>query len=57
LSLSKPIMVLLITSDKEQFIVDKDIAEHSAMIKATLERKLYLVYLVIRHRHFYTMAS
>jgi len=30
-------MVLLITSDNEQFIVDKDIAEHSAMIKATLE--------------------
>ena len=51
MSLSKPIMVLLITADNEQFIVDKDIAEHSAMIKATLERKLYLVYLVIRHRH------
>ena len=44
-------MVLLITADNEQFIVDKDIAEHSAMIKATLEGKLYLVYLVIRHRH------
>jgi len=30
-------MVVLVTSDNEQFIVDKDVAERSAMIKATLD--------------------
>lgn len=32
-------MVLLVTSDNEQFVVDKDVAECSAMIKTTLDRK------------------
>jgi hypothetical protein len=36
---SKPAMVVLVTSDNEQFIVDKDVAERSAMIKATLDGK------------------
>lgn len=36
---SKPTMVLLVTSDNEQFVVDKDVAERSAMIKSTLDRK------------------
>ena len=36
---SKLTMVLLITSDNEQFVVDKDVAERSAMIRSTLDRK------------------
>ena len=36
---SEPTMVLLVTSDNEQFVVDKDVAERSAMIKSTLDRK------------------
>jgi len=30
-------MVLLVSSDNEQFVVDKDVAERSAMIKSTLD--------------------
>jgi hypothetical protein len=41
---SKPAMVVLVTSDNEQFIVDKDVAERSAMIKATLDGKSLFKY-------------
>ena len=37
-------MVLLITSDNEQIAVDRDIAERSAMIKATLDGKPYVLF-------------
>jgi hypothetical protein len=30
-------MVLLVTSDNEQFVVDKDVAERSVLIKNMLE--------------------
>jgi S-phase kinase-associated protein 1 len=33
-------MVLLVTSDNEQFVVDKDVAERSVLIKNMLEGKL-----------------
>ena len=42
-------MVLLITSDNEQIAVDRDIAERSAMIRATLEGKPNLIHPVSRH--------
>jgi len=32
-------MVLLVSSDSEQFVVDKDVAERSALIKKMLEGK------------------
>ena len=32
-------MVLLVSSDNEQFVVDKDVAERSALIKKMLEGK------------------
>ena len=32
-----PTMVLLVTSDNEQFVVDKDVAERSVLIKNMLE--------------------
>jgi len=32
-------MVLLVTSDNEQFVVDKDVAERSVFIKKSLEGK------------------
>jgi len=32
-------MVLLVSSDNEQFVVDKDVAERSALIKSMLEGK------------------
>ena len=32
-------MVLLVTSDNEQFVVDKDVAERSVLIKHMLEGK------------------
>ena len=32
-------MVLLVTSDNKQFVVDKDVAERSALIKKMLEGK------------------
>lgn len=32
-------MVLLVTSDNEQFVVDKDVAERSVLIKNMLEGK------------------
>lgn len=32
-------MVLLVSSDNEQFIVDKEVAERSALIKTMLEGK------------------
>ena len=37
-------MVLLVTSDNEQFVVDKEVAERSVLIKNMLEGKspLYL---------------
>jgi len=34
---SKLIMVLLVTSDNEQFVVEKDVAERSVLIKNMLE--------------------
>jgi hypothetical protein len=37
-------MVVLVTSGNEQFIVDKDVAERSAMIKATLDGKSYVLF-------------
>jgi len=33
-------MVLLVTSDNEQFVVEKDVAERSVLIKNMLEGKL-----------------
>jgi hypothetical protein len=36
-------MVLLIASDNEQIAVDRDIAEISPVIKASLDGKAYLV--------------
>jgi hypothetical protein len=35
-------MVLLVTSDNEQFVVDKDVAQHSALLKPFAESKSYL---------------
>ena len=35
----QPTMVLLVTSDNEQFVVDKDVAERSVLIKNMLEGK------------------
>lgn len=32
-------MVLLVTSDNEQFVVDKDVAERSTLLKPMLEGK------------------
>ena len=37
LSPSNLIMVLLVTSDNEQFVVEKDVAERSVLIKNMLE--------------------
>lgn len=34
-------MVLLVTSDNEQFVVDKDVAERSVLIKNMLEGKFH----------------
>jgi Skp1 family, tetramerisation domain len=34
-----PTMVLLVTSDNEQFVVEKDVAERSVLIKNMLEGK------------------
>ena len=39
-------MVLLVSSDNEQFVADRDTAECSGMIKATLDRKSYPFYLI-----------
>lgn len=36
-------MVLLVTSDNEQFVVDKDVAERSVLIKNMLEGKFHQV--------------
>jgi Skp1 family, tetramerisation domain len=39
-------MVLLVTSDNEQFVVEKDVAERSVLIKNMLEGNSYFpVYL------------
>jgi hypothetical protein len=35
-------MVLLVTSDNEQFVVDKEVAERSVLIKNMLEGELRL---------------
>jgi hypothetical protein len=37
--LLNPTMVLLVTSDNEQFVVEKDVAERSVLIKNMLEGK------------------
>jgi len=63
-------MVLLATFDNEQFVVDKDVAERSALIKKTLEGKkcsslpppLYLTTLFVsrswrRRPRAYSIAS
>lgn len=36
-------MVLLVTSDNEQFVVDKEVAERSVLIKNMLEGALRLL--------------
>jgi hypothetical protein len=36
-------MVLLVTSDNEQFVVDKEVSERSVLIKNMLEGKLLLL--------------
>jgi hypothetical protein len=42
---SKHIMVLLVTSDNEQFVVEKDVAERSVLIKNMLEGNSFTLYL------------
>jgi hypothetical protein len=37
-------MVLLVTSDNEQFVVEKDVAERSVLIKNMLEGKTQSYY-------------
>jgi hypothetical protein len=41
---SKHIMVLLVTSDNEQFVVEKDVAERSVLIKNMLEGNSFTLY-------------
>ena len=38
-------MVLLVTSDNEQFVVEKDVAERSVLIKNMLEGDSFTPYL------------
>lgn len=38
-------MVLLVTSDNEQFVVEKDVAERSVLIKNMLEGDSFMPYL------------
>jgi hypothetical protein len=38
-------MVLLVTSDNEQFVVEKDVAERSVLIKNMLEGNSFPLYL------------
>lgn len=45
LPLSKHTMVLLVTSDNEQFVVEKDVAERSVLIKNMLEGDSFTPYL------------
>lgn len=40
------IMVLLVTSDSEQFVVEKDVAERSVLIKNMLEGDYFPLYLI-----------
>ena len=37
-------MVLLVTSDNEQFVVEKDVAERSVLIKNMLEGNYFTLY-------------
>ena len=39
-------MVLLVTSDSEQFVVEKDVAERSVLIKNMLEGDYFPLYLI-----------
>ena len=41
--------MILITSDNEQIAVDRDIAERSAIIRASLEGKSHLIHPVPQH--------
>jgi len=39
-------MVLLVTSDNEQFVVEKDVAERSVLIKNMLEGDCFTLYII-----------
>lgn len=40
-------MVLLVTSDNEQFVVDKDVAERSVLIKNMLEGEYHYTDMIL----------
>ncbi len=42
-------MVLLVTSDNEQFVVEKDVAERSVLIKNMLEGDHFPFILIVWH--------